>query len=409
MTDLPEINGACAAGFEPVRDAFEKNFRDHGEVGAAFALALDGEIVVDLWAGWADRGRTRPWTRDTLVNVYSTTKGMTALCAHILADRGELDLDAPVTEYWPEFGQAGKSAIPVRQLLTHQAGLPVIDENLPPGAALDWERMVEALEHQAPVWEPGSKQGYHAVTFGWLVGEVVRRAAGADRFGDFLAEAVVEPLGLDMYVGTPRSEHHRVADLVRDRPATAPPPPEAPPVDETSEARAMRERFTAMLAPGSLASRSLGLASVPYAAGNNSPEWRSAQMPAANGHTTARSLARMYGALARGGEVDGVRLLSPEAVRRAASEQVRGPDAVLVMETRRSLGFMLPVPGQPDNRGPASFGHGGAGGSLGYADPDRGIGFGYTMNKMWDLGSFMTPDPRAQSLVAAVHGCLNAA
>jgi CubicO group peptidase (beta-lactamase class C family) len=175
VTDLPEINGACAAGFEPVRDAFEKNFRDHGEVGAAFALALDGEIVVDLWAGWADRGRTRPWTRDTLVNVYSTTKGMTALCAHILADRGELDLDAPVTEYWPEFGQAGKSAIPVRQLLTHQAGLPVIDENLPPGAALDWERMVEALERQAPVWEPGSKQGYHAVTFGWLVGEVVRR------------------------------------------------------------------------------------------------------------------------------------------------------------------------------------------------------------------------------------------
>ena len=220
MTDIPEIHGTCGAGFEPVHNAFERNFRDHGEVGAAFALALDGETVVDLWAGWADREGTRPWTRDTLVNVYSTTKGMTALCAHILADQGSLDLDAPVTEYWREFGQAGKSDIPVRQLLTHQAGLPVVDEALPPGAALDWERMVEALERQAPVWEPGSKQGYHAVTFGWLVGEVVRRASGSDRFGDFLADAVVEPLGLDMYVGTPVSEHHRVADLVRDNPAT---------------------------------------------------------------------------------------------------------------------------------------------------------------------------------------------
>jgi CubicO group peptidase (beta-lactamase class C family) len=407
VTDLPVIDGACATGFEPVRDAFEKNFRDHGEVGAAVALALDGDMVVDLWAGWADRGQTRPWTRDTLVNVYSTTKGMTALCAHILADRGDLDLDAPVTEYWPEFARADKSAIPVRQLLTHQAGLPVVDEDLPPGAALDWELMVGALERQAPVWEPGSKQGYHAVTFGWLVGEVVRRAGGADRFGDFLAGAVVAPLGLDMFVGTPPSEHHRVADLVRDRPNTAP-QSAAQPLEETPEARAMRERLAAMLNPDSLASRSLGLASVPYAAGNNSPEWRSAQLPAANGHTTARSLARMYGALARGGEIDGVRLLSPEGVRRAAAEQVRGPDAVLVMETRRSLGFMLPVPGQPDNRGPASFGHGGAGGSLGYADPDRRIGFGYTMNKMWDLASFMTPDPRAQSLVAAAHRCLDA-
>ncbi len=404
---MPNINGTCRAGFEPVREAFEGNFRDHGEVGAAFALTIDGESVVDLWGGWADRDRTRPWTRDTLVNVYSTTKGMTALCAHILADRGQLDLDAPVVEYWPEFGQAGKARIPVRQLLTHEAGLPVVDEELAPGAALDWERMVEALEHQAPVWEPGSRQGYHAVTYGWLVGEVVRRVSGADRFGDFFAESVVERLGLDAYVGTPASEHHRVADLVRS-PANPSATAAGAPVDETPEAKAMRERLAAMLNPESLAARSLGLASVPFAAGNNSPEWRSAELPAANGHTNARSLARMYGALARGGEVDGVRLLSSDSVRRAATEQVCGPDAVLVVETRRSLGFMLPVPGQPDNRGPASFGHAGAGGSLGYADPDRGIGFGYTMNKMWDLASFMTPDPRAQSLVAAVHRCLEA-
>jgi CubicO group peptidase (beta-lactamase class C family) len=407
VTDIPEIHGTCPAGFEPVHEAFETNFREHGEVGAAFALSIDGDPVVDLWAGWADREHTRPWSRDTLVNVYSTTKGMTALCAHILADQGKVDLEAPVTEYWPEFGAAGKSSIPVRQLLTHEAGLPVVDEDLPPGGALDWGRMVGALERQAPVWEPGSKQGYHAVTFGWLVGEVVRRAAGVDQFGDFLAQAVVEPLGLDMYVGTPPSEHHRVADLVSELPGISPLAAE-PPANETPEAKAMRERMQAMMTPGSLASRSLGLASVPHAAHNNSPEWRVAQLPAANGHTNARSLARMYGTLARGGELDGIRLISPEAVRRAASEQVRGPDAVLVVETRRSMGFMLPVPGQPDNRGPASFGHAGAGGSLGYADPERGIGFGYTMNKMWNLASFMTPDPRAQSLVAAVHRCLDA-
>jgi CubicO group peptidase (beta-lactamase class C family) len=170
----------------------------------------------------------------------------------------------------------------------------------------------------------------------------------------------------------------------------------------------MRERMAAMLNPSSLAARSLGLASPPFAAHNNSAEWRSAELPAANGHTNARSLSRMYGALARGGDVDGVRLLSPEAVRRAAQEQVCSPDAVLVVETRRSLGFMLPVSGQPDVRGPESFGHGGAGGSLGYADPERGIGFGYTMNKMWLLTSLMTPDPRAQSLVAALHQSLDA-
>lgn len=416
MTDsaevqVPEIHGTVASGFEPVREAFERNFREHGEIGAACAVVVDGAPVVDLWAGHADHDRERAWDRDTLVNVYSTTKGMAALCAHILADRGRLDLDAPVSDYWPEFKQAGKAELPVRYLLTHQAGLPVVDEELPPGACLDWDRMVAALERQEPLWEPGTKQGYHAVTFGWLVGEVVRRASGADSFGDFLAEAVVQPLGLDMYVGTPASEHHRVADLVRDQAGTAPlaPPAAAEPApDEAPEITAIRERLMAMFAPGSLPMRSLGLASPPLAANNNSAEWRSAQLPAANGHTNARALARMYGALARGGEVDGVRLLSAEAVKRAAAEQVRSADAVLVMETRRSLGFMLPIAEQLDNRGPASFGHGGAGGSSAYADPERGLGFGYVMNKMWDMTSLMTPDPRAHSLVDAVHRSLDA-
>lgn len=405
MAEVPDIHGTVEDGFEPVRDAFARNFSDHGEVGASCALTVDGRMVVDLWAGAADR-EGRPWQADTIVNVYSTTKGLTALCAHILADQGKLDFDAPVTEYWPEFGQAGKRDMPVRYLLTHQAGLPVIDEELPEDATLDWDRMVAALEHQEPIWAPGEKQGYHAVTFGWLVGEVVRRVAGADSFGAFLAEAVVKPLGIDFFVGTPASEHHRVADLSREE-VTGPRGPVAAPPDETPEVRAMRERVMAMFSPGSLAFRSLGLASPPFAPSNNDPRWREAQVPAANGHGNARALARLYGALALGGEIDGVRLLSPGAVKQAAAEQVGGPDAVLIMETRRSLGFMLPVPGQPDNRGPASFGHAGAGGSLGYADPDRGIGFGYAMNKMWNMASFMNPDPRAQLLVAAVHQSLD--
>ena len=408
MADAPEIHGTVAPGFEPVREAFERNFREYGEVGAACAVTVDGRPVVDLWAGHTDRARTRPWTADTLVNVYSTTKGLTALCAHMLADRGLLDLEAPVTEYWPEFGKAGKETLPVRWLLTHQAGLPVIDEELPPGSALDWEHMVGALERQAPTWEPGTRNGYHAVTFGWLVGEVVRRVSGADSFGAFLAKEVVEPLGLDMYVGTPSTEHHRVADLVRDR---TPPDPAAwkARAESSPEAKAMLERVMAMFSPGSLAFRALGLASPPFAAHNNSPEWRQAQVPAANGHTNARSLARLYGALARGGELDGVRLLSAEAVRRAGAEQVRSADEVLVLETRRSLGFMLPIAEQGDRRGPNSFGHAGAGGSLGYVDPDRGIGFGYTMNLMWNLASIMTQDPRAQALAAAVHRSIDGA
>jgi CubicO group peptidase (beta-lactamase class C family) len=410
MTE-PVVHGTVAAGFEPVRDAFVRNFTDHGEVGASVCVVIDGETKVDLWGGSTDREGGDAWGPDTLVNVYSSTKGLTALCANILADRGELDLDAPVTEVWPEFGQAGKERMPVRHLLTHEAGLPVIDEGLPEHAAIDWEHMVGALERQASVWEPGTAQGYHAVTFGWLVGEVVRRVAGTESFGDALRQLVTGPLGLDFHVGLPDTEHHRVARLVRDAVGlvgvgrTEGVDPDARPAYARGDDQLQR-LIEAYTSPDSLAMRSLGLASAPHAPSNNSPEWRRAQVPAANGHGNARALARVYGALARGGEIDGVRVISTEGIERAAREQVCGPDAVLVMPTRRSLGFMLPVPGTPDQRGPRSFGHAGAGGSIGYADPERGLGFGYAMNRMWP-GGFMSPDPRAQSLVAAVHRSLD--
>jgi CubicO group peptidase (beta-lactamase class C family) len=312
---------------------------------------------------------------------------------------------------WPEFGQAGKQQMPVRHLLTHEAGLPVIDEELPEHAVLDWDHMIGVLERQTPVWEPGSTQGDHAVTFGWLVGEVVRRIAGTDTFGEALRRLVTEPLGLDFHVGLVDSEHHRVARLVRDATGlvgvgrTEGIEPEARPAFARGN-EVLQRLIEAYTSPDSLAMRSLGLASAPHARSNNSTAWRRAQVPAANGHGNARALARVYGALARGGEIDGLRIISDTGVERAAREQVAGPDAVLVMPTRRSLGFMLPVPGQPDQRGPHSFGHAGAGGSIGYADPERGLGFGYAMNRMWP-GGFMSPDPRAQSLVAAVHQSLD--
>jgi CubicO group peptidase (beta-lactamase class C family) len=357
------IHGTCDPRFEAVRRAFERNFIEHADVGATVAVVVDGETVVDLWAGSADRERTRPWGRDTIVNVYSATKGMTALCAHMLADRGLLDFDEPVATYWPEFAQAGKEQLPVRYLLTHQAGLPFVRGPSPPDANLRWDVMVKALAEQAPLWPPGERHGVHASTFGWLVGEVIRRVSGRS-VGAFLRDEVTGPLGVDFLLGFGPEEDHRVAETLE-------------PAQRQSSAEATR----------------------------NSREYRAAEIPSGNGHGNARALATVYGALARGGEIGGVRLLSPEAVERAAAEQVMGIDAVMNIEVQRSLGFTLPVPGQDDDRGARSFGHAGAGGSLGYADPETKLGFGYAMNQMW-VGGTSNRDPRARKLVRAANASL---
>jgi len=389
-TTAIEIFGDCAPGFEPVKAAFERNFSEHGEVGGAVAVTIDGESKVDLWGGYADKARSRAWERDTIVNVYSTTKGMAALCGHILADRGELDFDAPVTKYWPEFGQAGKEKMPVRYLFSHQAGLPVIDKKLPPGASLDWDMMCAALAEQAPVWEPGTKQGYHTATFGFLVGEVVRRISGKS-IGTFLRDEVTGPLNADFLIGFGPEQDFRVADMLQA----------APPADMSD----LPPIAQAMVDPTSLTARSFSIAPPKPGVDVNHREYRAAESPSGNGHGTARALARIYGALSRGGEVDGVRLLSAAAIERARVEQVGGKDETLLMKTRRSLGYMLPVTEQGDVRGPESFGHAGMGGSLGYADPERKLGFGYVMNQMWTT-TLSNPDPRAQGLVAAVHESL---
>lgn len=389
---MTDIEGRVEPGFEPVRDAFARNFSDHGDLGAAFCLYLEGRPVVDLWGGTADEGSGRRWAEDTLALIFSTTKGATALCAHLLAQRGQLDLDAPVSDYWPEFVAGGKRAIPVRWLLSHRAGLPVLSQAPPPEAALDWDRMVALLAAQEPVWEPGTAHGYHALTYGWLVGEVVRRASGRD-IGRFFADEVAGPLGLEFWIGLPGAQEPRVSRLVDMH---------MPEIPEGFDLASLPEEVQAMAAnwldPNSLGRRALAVTDPPL--DWNAPEVHGAQIPAANGICTARSLARMYASLV--GPVDGVRLLEQATLEGATRVQSEGPDRVLGVPTCFGSGFMLDSPFSPMG-GPSSFGHYGAGGSLGFAHGEGGWAFGYVMNKM--LAS-LSGDPRTMGLVEAVQACL---
>ena len=382
------IDGHCEPRFTAVREAFFHNFREHGDVGASVCVYLDGERVVDCWGGHADPARARPWTADTVVSVASTTKGMVALCAHMLAERGKLDLDAPVARYWPEFARAGKEDIPGRWLLSHRAGLPAIRRALPPEALLDWSAMTAALAETTPWWPPGSRHGYHAITFGHLVGEVIRRVDGRS-VGTFLREEVTGPLHADFFIGVPEEADARAATVL------PPPPPSEPTIWDTLLAD-----------PDSVSGRTF--LNPPRAADLiNTRAWRAAEIPAANGHASARGIARVYAALARGGELDGVRLLTPVAIERAIVEQSSGRDEVLTFPTRFATGFMLGTPGGRFDCGPGrqTFGHPGHGGSIGFADPDARLAFGYVTNQ-YVTGTARQPDRRAASLVDAAYAAL---
>jgi CubicO group peptidase (beta-lactamase class C family) len=380
----PRIEGHCDDRFAAVRAAFEENFRERGELGAAVTVLHDGEKVVDLWGGWADAARSRPWERETLVNVWSTTKGVTALCAHLLADRGLLDLDAPVASYWPEFAAAGKESLPVRHLLSHRAGLAGLREPHTLAELYDWELTCARLAATEPWWEPGTRSGYHAMTYGFLVGEVVRRITG-QLPGDFLQQEITGPLGIDFTIGLPEKEAGRAAEMVH------------PPVDASSEQAAV----FAQLQPVALAAL---LNPVVSAADANTPAWRAAEIPAANGHGTARAVAALYGILAGRGEHAGRRVLSPEAAERVREGQGSCRDLVLGAgfehDTEVALGLWLS--GRNGSYGPNSraFGHDGFGGSCGLADPEAGISMGYVMNSM---GPHIADDPRKMALIDAVY------
>lgn len=364
------VRGDCRAGFAAVRDAFAGNLASGFEVGAALAVFVDGEPVVDLWGGHADAARTRPWERDTLVNLYSVGKGVTAICALRLVEDGLLDLEAPVARYWPEFAQADKGRLPVKYLLTHQAGLPAIAQPLPADAWRHWNAMTAALAAQAPWWEPGSGHGYHVNMQGFLVGEVLRRITGQS-LGTYLRERIGGPAGVDFFIGLPAELEPRCADVL-------PPPPGA----EGELGRLLAVKAEGL--EGWPLMRVNAYRNPPAISGTgviNTRAWRAAELPSTNGHGNARAVARLYSALAGDGSVAGVHILSPETIARATTEQVYGEDIVLQRPTRFGLGFQLTMAERRLGPGPRAFGHFGAGGSLGFADPDARVAFGYAMNQ----------------------------
>ena len=379
------IDGHCDERFAAVRRAFERNFCERGEVGAAVTIYIDAEPVVDLWGGFADAGRERPWLRDTIAHVASTTKGMTSICMHRLVEEGRLDLDAPVARYWPEFAQAGKGDLPVHLLLSHRAGLPAIRRDLPEGSLYDWTLMTETLAAESPWWEPGTQHGYHAISFGYLAGELLRRIDGRT-LGRFFRDEIAAPLALDFHIGLDARHDGRCAEMI--------PMPRSGvrnPIYDTTRKR------------DSLLARAFN--NPPYRPKNlNTPEWRRAEIPAGNGHGSARALARAYAALARGGEIDGVHVLGAEAIARATREQAFGPDAVLLgLPMRYGLGFLLGQRAVPFGPSPRAFGHPGMGGSIAFADPDARIGFGYVVNQ---LQSGLAGDARGYPLIRALYDSL---
>jgi CubicO group peptidase (beta-lactamase class C family) len=399
-----------AAGWNKVADAFRANFEGNpGEVGAACCVYVDGCPVTDLWGGLADSKANRPWHEDTIVQVASTTKGATAICAHLLVQRGDLDLDAPVVKYWPEFGANGKDQIPVRWLLSHQAGLPVIDARLTFEEALAWDPVIRALEAQRPLWQPGAEHVYHSMTFGYLVGEIVRRISGKSP-GTFFADEVARPLKLNAWIGLPEEQEPKVARIEYAKPFTME-ELTAGMIETTGlDADTVTAWIKAVWGPDSVQARAgeLGGAFDNASAYFSRRAWRAAEVPAANMISDARSLARMYAATVS--EVDGVRLLDARTVERAIEVQTDktrmhglppGLDIPADRSFYMSLGFWRACPPMP-MVGPRSFGHPGSGGSMGFGDPDAKVGFGYVTN----LWSFRAGEPRASNLAAAVVDCL---
>lgn len=387
----PELHGFCDRRFAILSEAFADNFRERDELGAALCVTIEGRPVVDIWAGWADQAHARPWGRETLVDVFSVGKGMVALSLLVLVERGQVDLDAPVARYWPDFAARGKASITVRSLLSHRAGLPAIRRSVPEHAIYDWQLMTTALADQEPWWKPGEKHGYHVNTFGFLIGEIVRRVSG-QTIGDFFRTEIANRLDADFHFGLGAKEDPRVSEFVwsadKSRPRISDLDPDLV-EDDAEHALLLR---CAYLNPPGLS----GLGTV------NTRRWRSAQIPSANGHANARATARVYSALACGGTVNGVRLLAPDLVDEATREASSGIDFVLRRPTRFGLGFQITQQERPLGPNPRSFGHFGAGGSLGFADPIARLSFGYTPNRAGPRWQ----DPRNKALIDAVYACL---
>jgi CubicO group peptidase (beta-lactamase class C family) len=384
------VNGSCAREFEHVRDEFEANFRNRNEIGAAVAVWVDGDLAVDLWGGSAEAVGGKPWQRDTLASIFSGTKALTSTCVHLLAERGELDLDAPVAKYWPEFGQAGKSDITIASVMGHRSGVIGPRKRLTPAQTLDWDDVCRRIADAQPWWRPGTAQGYHMVSFGFILGEVVRRVTGRT-LGEYLRKEIAEPLGIDVHIGLPRAEHHRCAEMVnkphiRDVLATGGAPGYPTTIDQH---------------PMAAFSVAIGFVPDDELGSNDITAWRAAEFPSTNAHVTALGLATFYNALAHG------KILSFEHLEKCRISQ-GGFDTDLVLGPRVAdhgwgLGYMLNQRGVngPNTR---TFGHGGSGGSFGFVDLEHRIGYAYVMNNF--DATKCNADPRSVALSNRVYSAL---
>jgi len=359
------IEGSCDPAFEAVRQAFADNFALRGEVGAAVCVVVHGRTVVDLAGGWADHDRRRAWMPTTPVNVFSVGKPLSALVALRLVAEGRLDLDAPIAGWWPEFAAAGKESVTLRQVLSHRAGLPAVRRRLPPGAMFEWDLMCSALAAQEPWWGPGSAHGYHVNTYGFLVGEVIRRVTGRS-VGALVADWIAGPIGADLSIGIPADRDGEVAEFLWPDTFVA---PEEEPAGMSADALMVHNTY---FNPSGFSGAGVV----------NTAGWRRAEIPSTNVHGTARGVARLYEAMAGGGAVDGVRIVEQELLAAATDEVSVGEDRVLARPSRFGLGFQLTQPERPLGPNPGAFGHFGAGGSLGFGDPEAGVAFGYVMNNV---------------------------
>jgi len=374
---LVEIHGLCPDRFAAVRAAFAANFEAGAELGARFSLVEAGEVVIDLWAGFADRARTRAFDETTLTPVFSTTKAVAALMIARLADAGKLDYGQAVADLWPDFAQAGKDRITVEQVMSHQAGLSGFPDQMDPALWFDWDAVCAKLAAMAPLWPPGTASGYHPITFGYLAGEIFRRVDGRT-MGTALREDLAGPLDLDLWIGLPDAEHHRVAEL-------------------------QRPTSLAKFGDHNAATKAAFLTPWASPAGRGQAEWRRIEIPSANGHATAPALARLMGSLANQGWLDGEMVLSPPLIAEAARERIRGQDLVLPFEMSWGAGFMRNAPVKVWGPGEGTFGHSGWGGSCGFADPDRRLAGAYVMNRQ---SADLLGDARPRRLVEAVYAAL---
>jgi CubicO group peptidase (beta-lactamase class C family) len=374
---MAAVHGKCDVRFEPVRAAFAENFSRREEHGAAVAVWQDGRLVVDLWGGWRDRTATQPWSAGTLVCMMSVVKALTALLVHILADRGRVDLDAPVAKYWPEFAQAGKHAVLVRHVLDHRAGVPGISRALPHAAAYDWNAMTAAIAAEPARWPTGNVPGYHPVTMGFICGELIRRVAGLTP-GAFLREVTRDLAPFEYYIGVPEAALDRCAEIFCDYAGT----------------------IFGATDPATLAYQSIAPL---HHEDFNTPAFRRAEIPSINGHGAPCAVATLFGQLAQCRAGQRADLISTAALSRATEEQWHDVEQTSGQERRMALGFVLGGVDSVSIPGPRAFGHGGAGGALAFADPDLGLGFAYGTSRLHDQKG---PSPRTRALVDSVMGCV---